>query len=122
MQVSNMVIRGLPVVSMSMNGEGSKIWEDMTGEAYQNQSQVSVVLDNTVYSAPNVTSGPISGGQTQISGNFSIDEAKDLATVLRAGKLPAKAEIIQSDVIGPSLGQEAIDSGLWSFGIALLLY
>jgi SecD/SecF fusion protein len=111
---------GLPVVSMSMNGEGSKIWEDMTGEAYQNQSQVSVVLDNTVYSAPNVTSGPISGGQTQISGNFSIDEAKDLATVLRAGKLPAKAEIIQSDVIGPSLGQEAIDSGLWSFGIALL--
>ncbi|WP_298951417.1 protein translocase subunit SecDF [uncultured Nonlabens sp.] len=112
---------GLPVVSMSMNGEGAKIWEDMTGKAYQNQSQVSVVLDNTVYSAPNVTNGAISGGQTQISGNFSIDEAKDLATVLRAGKLPAKAEIIQSDVIGPSLGQEAIDSGLWSFGIALLL-
>jgi SecD/SecF fusion protein len=112
---------GLPVVSMSMNGEGAKVWEDMTGEAYQNQSQVSVVLDNTVYSAPNVTNGAISGGQTQISGNFSIDEAKDLATVLRAGKLPAKAEIIQSDVIGPSLGQEAIDSGLWSFGIALLL-
>ncbi|WP_213520449.1 protein translocase subunit SecDF [Nonlabens sp.] len=112
---------GLPVVSMSMNGEGAKIWEDMTTEAYQNQSQVSVVLDNTVYSAPSVTNGPISGGQTQISGNFSIDEAKDLATVLRAGKLPAKAEIIQSDVIGPSLGQEAIDSGLWSFGIALLL-
>lgn len=112
---------GLPVVSMSMNGEGAKIWEDMTAEAYQNQSQVSVVLDNTVYSAPSVTNGPISGGQTQISGNFSIDEAKDLATVLRAGKLPAKAEIIQSDVIGPSLGQEAIDSGLWSFAIALLL-
>jgi SecD/SecF fusion protein len=106
---------------MSMNGEGAKIWEDMTTEAYQNQSQVSVVLDNTVYSAPSVTNGPISGGQTQISGNFSIDEAKDLATVLRAGKLPAKAEIIQSDVIGPSLGQEAIDSGLWSFAIALLL-
>ena len=112
---------GAPVVSMSMNGEGAKIWEDMTTEAYNNQNQVSVVLDNTVYSAPNVTNGPISGGQTQISGSFTIDEAKDLATVLRAGKLPAKAEIIQSDVIGPSLGQEAIDSGLWSFGIALLL-
>lgn len=112
---------GAPVVSMSMNGEGARIWEEMTDKAYQERTQLAVVLDNTVYSAPSVTNGKISGGSTQISGNFSIDEAKDLATVLRAGKLPAKAEIVQSDVIGPSLGQEAIDSGLWSFGIALLL-
>jgi SecD/SecF fusion protein len=109
------------VVSMSMNGEGSKIWEEMTTEAYQNRTQIAVVLDNTVYSAPGITNGPISGGNSQISGDFTVDEAQDLATVLRAGKLPAKAEIIQSDVIGPSLGQEAIDSGLWSFGIALFL-
>jgi SecD/SecF fusion protein len=109
------------VVSMSMNGEGSKIWEEMTTEAYANRTQIAVVLDNTVYSAPGITSGPISGGNSQISGDFTIEEAQDLATVLRAGKLPAKAEIIQSDVIGPSLGQEAIDSGLLSFGIALLL-
>ncbi|MGB5980668.1 MAG: protein translocase subunit SecDF [Nonlabens sp.] len=109
------------VVSMAMNGEGAKIWEQMTTEAFQNRTQIAVVLDNTVYSAPGITSGPISGGNSQISGDFTVDEAKDLATVLRAGKLPAKAEIIQSDVIGPSLGQEAIDSGLWSFGIALLL-
>jgi SecD/SecF fusion protein len=109
------------VVSMSMNGEGSKIWEEMTTQAYQDRTQIAVVLDNTVYSAPGITSGPISGGNSQISGDFTIEEAQDLATVLRAGKLPAKAEIIQSDVIGPSLGQEAIDSGIWSFGIALLL-
>ncbi|ARN79047.1 protein translocase subunit SecDF [Nonlabens spongiae] len=109
------------VVSMSMNGEGAKIWEDMTTESFQNRTPIAVMLDNTVYSAPTANSGPISGGNTQISGDFTVDEAKDLATVLRAGKLPAKAEIIQSDVIGPSLGQEAIDSGLISFGIALVL-
>ncbi|MGB3590855.1 MAG: protein translocase subunit SecDF [Nonlabens sp.] len=110
-----------PVVSMNMNGEGSKIWEEMTTKAYNDGSNIAVVLDNTVYSAPGITNGPISGGRSQISGSFTVEEAKDLATVLRAGKLPAKAEIIQSDVIGPSLGQEAIDSGLWSFGIALVL-
>ncbi len=110
-----------PVVSMNMNGEGSKIWEDMTTEAFNNGSQIAVVLDNTVYSAPGITNGPISGGRSQISGSFTVEEAKDLATVLRAGKLPAKAEIIQSDVIGPSLGQEAIDSGLISFALALVL-
>jgi SecD/SecF fusion protein len=110
-----------PVVSMTMNGEGAKIWEDMTTEAYNNGTSIAVVLDNTVYSAPGINNGPISGGRSQISGQFTVEEAKDLATVLRAGKLPAKAEIIQSDVIGPSLGQEAIDSGLISFALALVL-
>jgi SecD/SecF fusion protein len=109
------------VVSMSMNSEGAKTWEKMTTEAFQNGTQIAVVLDNTVYSAPGITNGPISGGNSQISGSFTVAEADDLANVLRAGKLPASAEIIQSDVVGPSLGQEAIDSGLWSFAIALLI-
>ncbi|MGJ8685246.1 MAG: protein translocase subunit SecDF [Nonlabens sp.] len=112
---------GRVVVSMAMNSEGSKTWEDMTTEAYQNNTQIAVVLDNTVYSAPGITTGPISGGNSQISGDFTVAEAEDLANVLRAGKLPAGAEIIQKAVVGPSLGQEAINSGLWSFGIALLL-
>jgi SecD/SecF fusion protein len=114
-------INGKVIVSMSMNSEGSKIWEQMTTEAFQNQTQVAVVLDNTVYSAPGINDGPITGGNSQISGNFTVADAEDLATVLKAGKLPAKAEIIQSEVIGPSLGQEAITAGLWSFAIALLL-
>lgn len=114
-------INGRVIVSMSMNTEGARVWEQMTTVAYQNQTQVAVVLDNTVYSAPGINDGPISGGNSQISGNFTVAEAEDLATVLKAGKLPAEAKIIQSEVIGPSLGQEAINAGLWSFAIALLL-
>jgi len=114
-------INGKPIVSMSMNGEGAKIWEEMTTEAFQNQTQVAVVLDETVYSAPGINDGPIAGGNSQISGDFSVAEAEDLATVLKAGKLPARAEIIQKEIIGPSLGEEAINSGLWSFAIALML-
>lgn len=112
---------GEVVVSMKMNGRGSQKWEEMTGEAYENGTQIAIVLDELVYSAPGVTSGPISGGNSQISGDFTITEAKDLANVLRAGKLPASADIIQSEIVGPSLGQEAIDSGINSFLIALLL-
>src|SRR5690606_41987086 len=74
-----------------------------------------------VYSAPGVTTGAISGGNSQISGDFTLNEATDLANVLRAGKLPASADIIQGEVVGPSLGQEAIDSGKMSFMIALSL-
>lgn len=109
------------VVSMQMNGLGAKVWEEMTGNAYENQSQIAIVLDNTVYSAPGVTSGPIAGGRSQISGDFTVHEGQDLANVLRAGKLPASAEIIQGEVVGPSLGQEAIDSGMISFLVALFL-
>ncbi|MCF1192589.1 protein translocase subunit SecDF [Mangrovimonas sp. AS39] len=112
---------GKPVVSMQMNSKGAKIWEEMTGAAYQQQSQIAIVLDNVVYSAPGVTTGAISGGNSQISGDFTLNEATDLANVLRAGKLPAKMDIIQSEVVGPSLGQEAIDSGQLSFAIALAL-
>ncbi|GAB1855791.1 protein translocase subunit SecDF [Flavobacteriaceae bacterium MHTCC 0001] len=111
-----------PEVSMQMNSKGAKIWEEMTKRANAQGTQIAIVLDNIVYSAPGVTqAGGISGGSSSISGNFSLNEAIDLANVLRAGKLPASADIIQSEVVGPSLGQEAIDSGKISFVIALLV-
>ena len=109
------------VVNMQMDGRGAKRWEELTGEAFRTQGRIAIVLDNIVYSAPSVSSGPISGGRSEITGDFTVEEGKDLANVLRAGKLPASADIIQSEVVGPSLGQEAIDSGVMSFGIALLL-
>ena len=112
---------GKPSVTMQMNGQGAKVWEELTGKAYTQQSNIAIVLDNIVYSAPGVTSGPIAGGRSEISGVFTVEETKDLANVLRAGKLPAAAEIVQSDVVGPSLGQKAIDSGLNSSIVGLLL-
>lgn len=112
---------GQSEVSMQMNAKGAKIWEEMTGRAFNTQGQIAIVLDDVVYSAPGVTTGPIAGGRSSISGDFSLNEAIDLANVLRAGKLPASADIISSEVVGPSLGQEAIDSGTMSFLIALAL-
>ena len=112
---------GKPAVSMQMNGQGAKAWEELTGRAYTQKSNIAIVLDNVVYSAPGVSSGPISGGRSEISGTFQISETKDLANVLRAGKLPAAADIIQSEVVGPSLGQEAIDNGTNSALLGLLL-
>jgi SecD/SecF fusion protein len=112
---------GKPSVTMQMNGKGAKIWEELTGRAYTQQSNIAIVLDNTVYSAPGVSSGPIAGGRSEISGAFTVEETKDLANVLRAGKLPAAAEIVQSEVVGPSLGQKAIDNGTTSAIVGLLL-
>ncbi|WP_106794097.1 protein translocase subunit SecDF [Aquimarina sp. Aq78] len=112
---------GKVTVTMQMDGKGAKKWEEMTGRAFSQSSQIAVVLDDIVYSAPGVTTGAISGGRSEITGDFSIEEGQDLANVLRAGKLPASADIIQSEVVGPSLGQEAIDSGVMSFAIALVL-
>ncbi|QED38919.1 protein translocase subunit SecDF [Antarcticibacterium arcticum] len=111
---------GRVAVSMQMNGKGAKTWEEMTGRAYSEQSNIAIVLDRTVYSAPGVSTGPISGGRSEITGDFDITEGQDLANVLRAGKLPASAAIIQSEIVGPSLGQESIDSGINSFAIALV--
>jgi SecD/SecF fusion protein len=111
---------GRVAVSMQMDGRGAKIWEEMTGRASSQGSQIAIVLDNIVYSAPGVSSGAISGGRSEITGQFTIEEAQDLANVLRAGKLPASADIVQSEIVGPSLGQEAIDSGVLSFVIALV--
>ena len=112
---------GAAAVSMQMNGKCARILEEMTGKAYTEKSNIAIVLDDVVYSAPGVSKGAISGGRSEISGQFSLNEAIDLANVLRAGKLPAAAEIIQSEIVGPSLGQEAIESGVNSFVIALLL-
>ena len=108
-------------VSMKMNGKGAKVWEQMTGEAFNKRSQIAIVLDDVVYSAPGVNTGAIAGGVSSISGDFTLNEAIDLANVLRAGKLPASADIIQSEIVGPSLGKEAIKSGTTSFMIALVL-
>ena len=110
-----------PAVSMQMNSQGAKVWETLTERAYAQQTNIAIVLDDIVYSAPGVTRGAISGGRSEITGDFDLNEAIDLANVLRAGKLPASADIIQSEVVGPSLGQEAIDSGIYSFLIALML-
>ena len=112
---------GKPAVSMQMNGQGSKSWEELTGRAYTQKSNIAIVLDDVVYSAPGVSSGPISGGRSEISGAFDVTQTKDLANVLRAGKLPAAADIVQSEVVGPSLGQEAIENGTNSAIIGLLI-
>ena len=107
-----------PEVSMTMNSKGTKEWAKMTTANVG--KFVAVVLDGYVYSAPRVNDA-ITTGRTSISGQFTIDEAQDLANALKSGKLPAAARIIQSDVVGPSLGQEAIDSGTYSFIIALII-
>jgi SecD/SecF fusion protein len=112
---------GKPSVTMQMSGAGAKSWEELTGKAFSTKGNIAIVLDDVVYSAPGVTSGPISGGRSEISGVFDVTETKDLANVLRAGKLPAAAEIVQSEVVGPSLGQEAIDNGTTSAIIGLLI-
>ena len=108
-----------PEVSMTMNGYGSKLWEKMTTE---NAGRfVAVVLDDYVYTAPSVNQ-PITGGRTSISGGLmTVAEAEDIATVLKAGKLPATAKIIEIEVVGPSLGKEAIDASFLSFGLAILM-
>ena len=112
---------GKPAVSMQMNNQGAKAWEELTGRAFTQKSNIAIVLDDIVYSAPGVSSGPIAGGRSEISGTFDVTQTKDLANVLRAGKLPAAADIVQSEVVGPSLGQEAIDNGTNSALVGLLL-
>ena len=109
---------GNPEVSMSMNAEGANVWARMTKENIG--KQVAIVLDGMVYSYPTVQS-EIAGGSSQITGNFTLEEAEDLANVLKSGKLPAPATIIQEQVVGPSLGAESINAGLISFVIAFLL-
>ncbi len=105
-------------VSMSMNAEGSKTWARMTKENIG--KSIAIALDGYIYSFPTVNT-EITGGNSSISGNFTVEEAKDLANVLKSGKMPAPARIVQEDVVGPTLGQEAITSGMWSFLVAFLL-
>ena len=106
------------VVEMSMNAEGSKVWGRMTRENIG--KSVAVVLDNFVQSFPTVQ-GEIPNGRTEISGNFTIEEAKDLANMLKSGKMPASAKIVQEEIVGPTLGRESIQSGMISFFVAFLL-
>ncbi len=105
-------------VSMTMNAEGTQEWARMTGENIG--KCIAIVLDGYVYSAPRVN-GKIDKGQSSITGDFTIQEAKDLANVLNSGKVPAPAKIIQDTVVGPSLGQESINAGMLSFVIAFIL-
>ncbi|MGN1210700.1 MAG: protein translocase subunit SecDF [Candidatus Cryptobacteroides sp.] len=109
---------GNPEVSMSMNAEGANIWARMTKDNIGRQ--IAIVLDDMIYSYPTVQS-EITGGSSQITGNFDLQEAEDLANVLKSGKLPAPATIIQEQVVGPSLGAESINAGLISFIIAFVL-
>ena len=109
---------GTPEVSMSMNGEGAGIWARLTGDNVG--KQVAIVLDGMVYSYPRVN-GKIEGGSSSITGDFTLEEAEDLANVLKSGKLPAPATIIQEQVVGPSLGAESINAGMISFIIAFIL-
>ena len=109
---------GEPTVSMSMNAEGANTWARLTKENIG--KQIAIVLDGTVYSYP-VVNTEITGGNSEISGHFDVEEATDLTNVLKSGKLPAPATIVQEQVVGPSLGAESIRSGLISFLIAFLL-
>jgi SecD/SecF fusion protein len=110
--------RSEQVVSMTMNAEGAKAWARLTRENIG--KQVAIVLDDMVYSAPNVND-EITGGRSQITGNFTPEEAKDLANVLKSGKMAASVHIVQEDVVGPSLGQEAISAGVLSFILGLII-
>lgn len=110
--------RGRADISMSMNAEGARGWKKLTGANVNRR--IAIVLDNFVYSAPNVMD-EISGGQSSITGNFTIEEAKDLANILKAGKLPAPTRIVEEAVVGPSLGKESIQQGLTSVLVGFLL-
>lgn len=105
-------------VSMNMTTEGGRVWKKLTAKNVGNQ--IAIVLDGYIYSAPNVNE-EIPNGRSSITGNFSVEEAQDLANVLKAGKLPAPARIVQEEIVGPSLGRESINSGFLSFIIAFLL-
>ena len=109
---------GRPCVSMSMNTEGARKWATLTR---QNVNRgIAIVLDGYVYSAPNVQN-EISGGRSEITGNFTVEQTQDLANVLKSGKMPAPAKIVQEDIVGPSLGQESIQKGFTSFIIAFII-
>ncbi len=107
-----------PIVTMAMNNDGARRWAQLTKQNIGRA--IAIVLDNYVYSAPNVNT-EITGGHSEISGNFTPEQTKDLANVLKSGKMPAPAHIVQEDIVGPSLGQESINAGIFSFVVALIL-
>ena len=107
-----------PCVGMTMNTEGARKWAQLTGDNVNRC--IAIVLDDYVYSAPNVND-KITGGRSQISGNFSLEETKDLANVLKSGKMPARTNIVNEEIVGPSLGQASINQGLMSFVVAIIV-
>ncbi|SMG29706.1 protein translocase subunit SecDF [Sphingobacterium psychroaquaticum] len=109
-----------PVVSMEMNTDGARQWRKVTAQAAQNREAIAIVLDGVVYSAPSVNE-EIPNGSSQISGSFTIEDTKDLANVLKAGRLPATAKIVEEAIVGPSLGQAAIDAGVNSAVIGIIV-
>ena len=111
---------GKPSVGMTMNTDGARRWAQLTKKVATTQGCIAIVLDGYVYSAPTV-SNEITGGRSQITGHFTPEESKDLANVLKSGKMPAPAHIVQEDIVGPSLGQASINAGIISFIVALVL-
>lgn len=111
-------VTGRPTVNMTMNSDGARRWASLT-KANVGRA-IAIVLDGVVYSAPRV-SGEITGGSSEISGNFTIEDTKDLANTLKSGRMPAPARIVQEDIVGPSLGAQSIEQGLISFGIAFII-
>jgi len=109
-----------PIVTMTMNTDGARQWRKVTAQAAQTQTAVAIVLDGVVYSAPSVRQ-EIAGGRSEISGNFTIEDTKDLANVLKAGRLPTTAKIVEEAIVGPSLGQAAIESGVNSAIIGIIV-
>ncbi len=107
-----------PTVSMDMTTAGARNWEKLTTTSYNEKRPIAIVLDEKVYSAPIAHNGPISGGRTEISGDFTLQEAQDLANILKSGRLPAPAKIVQEQVVGPTLGENAIQGGIMSFVIS----
>lgn len=110
--------RGRPEVTMQMNGEGARKWRSLTARSVGRP--VAIIIDNLVYTAPTVQ-GEIPNGNSSITGSFTVEETKDMANVLKAGKLPAPTHIVEEAVVGSSLGAEAINDGLWSSAVGLLI-
>ena len=107
-----------PAIKMQMTPSGTRVWAKLTTDNVGRP--LAIVLDDIVYSAPNVN-GPIEGGSSEITGSFSIEEAQDLANILKSGKLNAPAKIVQEQIVGPTLGQEAVNGGAKSFIISFLV-
>jgi SecD/SecF fusion protein len=110
--------QGQRVVNIKFNDAGSIAWENLTDKAYKEKNNIAITLDGVVYSAPVVRNGKISGGNTEISGDFSQADVLELANVLKTGKLDAPSRILQKQIVGPSLGAETVNKGMWAFVIA----
>ena len=104
-----------PTVTMDMNSTGSRLWEQLTERSYNDTMPIAVTLDDVVYSAPIAHKGKITGGRTEISGDFTVDETKDLANILKIGRLPAPAKIVAEQIVGPTLGADAVHGGFMAF-------